>query len=42
MERDSRHSENTMQSLKKMAFTVGLALLFALLVIWWYEFLKIN
>jgi hypothetical protein len=31
-----------MRPLEKMAFTVGLALLFALLVIWWYEFIKIN
>jgi hypothetical protein len=31
-----------MRPFEKMAFTVGLALLFAVLVIWWYEFIKIN
>ena len=31
-----------MRPLKSWAITVGLAIVFALLVIWWYESSKIN
>lgn len=31
-----------MQKIKSFAFVVGLAIVFALIVIYWYEFLKIH
>ena len=38
----SNHLGSNMKGFKEFLIVVGAALIFALLVIWWYEFMQIH